>query len=248
MISAVVITKNEKKTISLCLGNLKFCSEIIVVDDYSTDKTVSIAKKFTRKVYKRKLNNDFSKQRNFGLSKTKNKWVLFIDSDEIVDKKLAREIKDAVKKEEFNGFYIKRTDYFLGKKLQWGEFLNKKFIRLGKKNKGKWQRAIHEHWDIKGKKGILDNSISHYSHTSLSQLVRKSDYYSTINASYLHANNESVTIFEVFLYPSIKFIHNYILKLGFLDGFYGIIFTIFMSYQSFLSRLKLYLLVKHNDQ
>lgn len=248
MISAVVITKNEEKILSSCLSKLTFCSEIIVVDDYSTDKTVQIAKKYTRKVYKRKLNNDFSKQRNFALSKAKNKWVLFVDSDERIDKKLADEIKKAVKNDSFDGYFIKRTDYFLGKEMKWGEFLNKKFVRLGKKKEGVWKRAVHEYWDIKGKKAVFDTPIKHYPHASLSELVKKSDEYSTINAQYLYDTNEAVTLFEVFLYPSIKFVHNYILKLGFLDGFYGLVFNIFMSFQSFLSRLKLYMLVNYHDR
>ncbi|MBI2029105.1 glycosyltransferase family 2 protein [Candidatus Gottesmanbacteria bacterium] len=242
MISAVVITKNEQEIISRCLSKLKFCNEIIIVDDFSTDNTLKIAKKYTSKIFKHHLSDNFSDQRNFGLRKAKNNWVLFVDSDEIITFSLAKEITSKINNSSNDAYYIKRIDYFFGKRMNWGEFLNKKFIRLIKKNKGKWVRPVHEYWFTKGKVGILNNHIKHYSHSSISVLINKINYYSGINANYLYYQKERGSMFEVFFYPSIKFIHNYILKLGFLDGFYGLIFSMFMSLHSFLSRLKLYFL------
>lgn len=240
MISAVVITKNEQEVISRCLSQLKFCDEIIIVDDFSTDNTLKIAKRYTSKIFKRHLSDNFSAQRNFGLRKSRSKWVLFVDSDEIITSGLAREIIRKVNNSSIDAYYISRIDYFFGKRMEWGEFLNKKFIRLVKKNKGKWMRPVHEHWFTTGKVGILKNYIKHYSHSSISDVISKINYYSGINANYLYYQKEQGSIFEVFFYPGIKFIHNYILKLGFLDGFYGLLFSILMSLHSFLSRLKLY--------
>ncbi|MCR4276754.1 MAG: glycosyltransferase, partial [Candidatus Roizmanbacteria bacterium] len=85
-LTAVVLTKNEEKNIENCLNSLVFCDEVIVVDDFSEDKTVEIVHKFDKniKVVQRKLNNDFAGQRNFGLTKSRNEWVLFVDADEVV--------------------------------------------------------------------------------------------------------------------------------------------------------------------
>ena len=94
MISAVVLTKNEEKNIKRCLESLTLADEIIIIDDYSTDFTIRKIEKTNKKakIYKRHLNNDFAGQRNYGLSKAKGEWVLFVDADEIIPEALASEI------------------------------------------------------------------------------------------------------------------------------------------------------------
>lgn len=83
MISVVVLTKNNDSSVGKCLESVLWCDEIIVIDDFSDDNTVEIARSFTSRIYKKKLNDNFSEQRNFGLLKVNEDWVLFIDSDEI---------------------------------------------------------------------------------------------------------------------------------------------------------------------
>ena len=96
-LSVIILTKNEENNILDCLESMVFADEIIVVDDYSEDRTEEVVKNLKNdeiKFYKRKLDNDFSAQRNFGLSKAKNDWVLFLDADERVSTSLREEIKD----------------------------------------------------------------------------------------------------------------------------------------------------------
>lgn len=246
MLSVVIITKNEESRIEKCLKSVLFCDEIIVIDDYSKDSTVNIAKKYTKKIIKRKLSTDFSKQRNFGLSKAKNEWVLFIDADEVVPNSLKQEIAKTLKQKRntINGYYIPRTDIFLGKKLRYGETGNIKLLRLARKSKGKWVRPVHEVMEVEGESQTLVYALLHYSHSSLAGFIKKINYYSTINARYLYDKKAVIHKIDLILYPSTKFILNFILKRGFLDGYYGYIFAIVMSMHSFLTRAKLYLL-KH---
>lgn len=91
MLSVVILTANEEHTITECIRSVSFAEEIIVVDDQSTDDTVLRAQKMGAVVYTRKL-DDFASQRNFGLSKAKGDWVLFIDADERIPKNLQNEI------------------------------------------------------------------------------------------------------------------------------------------------------------
>src|SRR3989338_6025984 len=114
-LSAVVLTKNEEKNIERCLKALDFCNEIIVVDDYSTDNTKNqISKiknqndKLNIKILNNNLNNDFAQQRNFGLLKSSNDWVLFIDADEEVSKELKKEIVSL-----FHGSIVKTNAFNL---------------------------------------------------------------------------------------------------------------------------------------
>jgi len=90
-LSVVILTSDEEKNISGCLKSVSFADEVIVIDDGSTDATVTIAQKLGARVYTRKL-DDFASQRNYGLSVATGDWVLFVDADERVSKNLRNEI------------------------------------------------------------------------------------------------------------------------------------------------------------
>jgi glycosyltransferase involved in cell wall biosynthesis len=250
MITVVIITKNEEENIKRCLESVKWCNEMIIVDDNSNDKTVEIAKKYKATVYLRDLNNDFSAQRNFGLSKAKNEWVLFVDSDEIISDALAFEMQNATGLRDQNlrnhdGFYIKRVDFMWGKQLKYGETGDKKFLRLAKKESGLWEEQVHERWMVKGLIGELVNPIFHFPHKSMNEFLREINYYTDIRAMELNNHNRKVSSLSIIGYPLGKFIVNYVLKRGFMDGMAGLIYAITMSFHSFLVRSKLW--VKNDE-
>ena len=246
MISAVILTKNEEQNIEKCLESVKWCDEIIVVDDNSSDKTIEIAKKYKTTIYHHPLNNDFSAQRNFGLSKAKNEWALFIDSDEIVSDALAYEISNAVGLKDqdlrpFNGFYIKRVDFMWGKELKYGETGSVKLLRLAKKDAGVWVGMAHEKWKIDGSVGKLINPLKHFPHKTLDEFLKEINFYTEIRAMELKNKNIKAFFWSILLYPLGKFALNYLLRRGFLDGMQGLVFAIVMSFHSFLVRGKLWL-------
>lgn len=242
MISAVILSKNSALTIDRCLISLTFCREIIVIDDYSTDKTLQICRKYTSYVYQRKLADNFSSQRNFALTKCNNDWVLYIDSDETVSKDLKDEILTAIKNENMNGYYIPRKEFFLGKEMKWGEFLRFKLMRLGRKKSGIWKRPIHEVWEITGNCNNLSTSLIHHSHEKLESFLNKINYYSNINAKFIYENYGRPNVLAIIAYPLLKIFYIYILKLGFLDGTHGAVSAFLMGWHSFLSRAKAYFL------
>src|SRR3989344_2145139 len=144
-LSVIILTKNEEKNIFDCLESVKDADEVIVIDDNSEDRTEDVINSFGKKVkiYKKSLLDDFSKQRNFGLSKAKNSWVLFIDADERVPNGLFDEISNEVNKDNFDGYLIKRRDVLWDKKLRYGETGNIKLLRLARRNAGKWRGKVH---------------------------------------------------------------------------------------------------------
>jgi glycosyltransferase involved in cell wall biosynthesis len=243
-ISAVVLARNEEKNIEDCLKSLNWCDEVLVIDDHSSDSTVSIAKQLKARVLKRPLNGDFATQHNFGLSKAKGEWVLFVDADERVTSVLKKEILQSIKVDEFKGFYLKRTDFFGGRQLKHGETAQVKLLRLGKRKAGRWHRKVHETWQIKGKIGVLDNPLLHYPHSTIADFLKGVNYYSTLHAQQFHSEKVKSGLFRIIFNPLGKFIHNYLLRLGFLDGTPGLIVAMMMSFHSFLARAKLYLLWK----
>ncbi|HWA51919.1 MAG TPA: glycosyltransferase family 2 protein [Patescibacteria group bacterium] len=235
MISAVVIAKNEEGNIENCLKNLNFCDEIIIIDDYSADNTAKIAKNFTTKIYKRHLNYNFAAQRNYGLTKASCEWILFVDADEIVSNTLKAEILLKISQENINGFYIKRRDIFLDRELKFGETGNVKLLRLAKKDSGKWKRKVHEYWNIKGQTQELGSYLIHDKKQNLFEFVNKLNDYSTLHAQENEKENKKSNMFKIVLYPFLKFVDNYFLKLGFLDGIPGFINATLMSFHSFLA-------------
>lgn len=247
MISAVVLTRNEEQNIRKCFRGLGWCDELIVIDDYSTDNTWKLTKELGAKVYKRHLNNDFSAQRNFGLSKAKNEWVLFLDGDEVVSKFLKSEILERVfakggqEKLKCNGFYIKRRDFWMERELKHGYTGETRLLRLGKKGKGKWKRAVHEYWDIAGPTCELENVIEHYPHPTIGEFVADINRYSEIHASENKRERKKFNFLFVIFHPAGKFFVDYILKLGFLDGTQGFVYAIMMSFHSFLSWSRLWI-------
>ncbi len=253
-ISAVVLTKNEEKNIERCLKSIDFCDEIIVVDDYSTDRTIEIVRKIyvgvgldrpIYKVFQRKLNNDFAAQRNFGLGKASNEWVLFIDADEVVSENLKLEIKNL--KFETDAYYLKRRDYFWNQELKFGEVKKVRdlgIVRLIKKNSGTWMGSVHEVFHTAKKVGQLDSFLNHYPHPTLKEFIQDVNYYSSIRAEELFNRETKTNVFEIVFFPFGKFIYNYFLNLGFLDGPAGFTYAFMMSFHSFLVRAKLYQLTR----
>lgn len=240
MISAVVLTKNEEKNIKECMKSLEWCDEIVVIDDYSEDKTLTVARRFNGKVYQRHLANDFAGQRNFALEKVKGEWVLFIDADERVSKALAREIRQVIKSNFLAGFYLKRQDWLWEKALKHGETAKVRLLRLAKKQAGEWRRGVHETWQIKGKTDQLKNPIIHYPHQTISEFLSNLNFHSSLHAKALKREGIRPSFFRLLINPFGKFIQNYFFRLGFLDGMPGLISALMMSFHSFLARAKLY--------
>ncbi len=174
---------------------------------------------------------DFALERNLSLQKAKTEWVLFVDTDEKVSPELEKEIKNITTDTKYDGFYIKRKDYFLDKWLRFGETGSIKLLRLGRKRAGKWVRKVHEYWDIKNA-GELKSLLLHYP----IQSIEKINFYSEIDAKEFGY----FSLPEIFYKPLGKFIQNYFFRLGFLDGFPGFVHAWMMSFQSLVVRVKQY--------
>lgn len=240
MISAVVLTKNEEKNIADCLKTLTWCDEILVIDDSSTDTTQEIAKKHGATVVVHSIDNNFASQRNFGLEKARHQWVLFIDADERMSESLKNEILKRVGNERVNGYYLKRQDSMWGKVLRYGEQGDMQLLRLGRKGKGKWRGKVHETWEIEGNKNVLDSPLLHFSHPTLKEFLSEINFYSTLRAQELQSQGVKSGFVSVIGYPKAKFLQDYFLKLGLLDGIEGFIVAMMMSLHSFLVRGKLW--------
>ncbi len=232
-LTAVILTNKEPKDITPTANSVDFADEVLLVRD-GTGKEKQIG---NTKIIFNKLNSNFSDQRNLGLSRAKNDWVLFVDDDETVSKELADEIKQASRDENISGYYLKRIDRYHDQVLHHGETGNIKIVRLGRRSSGKFDRPVHEIWQIKGKVGVLNNSLIHERGDLVSTFVDRMAFYGPIDAKELTKENKPFTYWRCLLNPKGKFLANYFLKLGFLDGLLGLFQAYLMGVQSLTVRV-----------
>lgn len=240
-LSVVVLTHNDESRIVDCLECLGFANELIVIDDESSDRTLELVRNFTEKIYIRALKNNFSNQRNFALNYVHSNWVFFVDSDELVSAALRDEILSTIRNQEYTGYYIKRFDYVWETKLKHGELSEVKLLRLAKKDAGKWHGRVHEIWNVKGKVGELSHALLHVPHQNVREFVKDVDEYSNLRVEELLEKQINVSFVQIILFPVGKFLRNYLIRQGYRDGVAGFIYSIMMSFHSFLVRSKLYL-------
>lgn len=241
-LSVIILTHNSERTLSDCIESVSWCDEIIVLDDNSSDKTLEIAKEHKTKIYRRSVKEDFAKQRNYGLTLVKNEWVLFVDADEQVSEALSHELQETLKDARCNGYLVPRRDIRWGKKLRFGEYFHFSLLRLGKIGKGPWVGKVHERWGIVEPIGALKAPILHFPQNGINDFLEKINIYSTIRARELQKKGVHVDSIGIISYPLGKFVFNYIIRLGFLDGIPGIISAIGMSFYTFMVRAKLWFL------
>jgi len=222
-ISAFIITKNEEKKIEDALKSIDFIDEIVVVDDYSDDRTLNICKKFGVKIFQNKFTG-FKDQKSFAMSLTSNDWVLELDADERVSDELKDFLKN-LKTEDvsgYDGFLFKRKTYFWGKWLRYGGSYPDYKLRLYNKKKGKWSEGnIHERFIVAGKTLKIPHDILHYQDADLNTLLQRTIRYSRMSAYDAFSQGKVAKWHHYTVRPIYTFFYRYFFRLGFLDGIQG---------------------------
>ncbi len=229
-LGCAIITLNEEDSLERALKSVDFCDEIVVVDSFSIDNTVSIAKKYTDKVYLNKFVN-YGLQKNFAIEKLSTDWVLSIDADEVVSDQLKQEIINVIKNSQFDSYYIKIQLVFLGKALRFGGAQNW-HLRLFKKGLKFRESVIHEKVESKNF-SYLKGKIFHYSYKDLSDYIEKLNKYTSISAS-LKKNNKVRPILRF----NLELIKRFVLRGAFLDGYEGTLYALLSSFQQLIKYAK----------
>jgi glycosyltransferase involved in cell wall biosynthesis len=244
-ISAVCITLNEERWIKQYIESLWFAEEIIIVDSFSTDNTVKIASQFDKvTVLQRKFDN-FSSQKNYALSKAKNNWVTFFDLDEEIKPELAQELITAFKTNKSAvAFSVKRNLIFMNKPIKYSGFQTDWVIRFFNKETCSYTNLVHEKLACRGPIKKLKNTVPHHSYKSFDDYTSKLYSYSSLQAQTLFQKGKKATFFHFIFRPAYRFWHQYLIRLGILDGKEGFILAYINAYAVFRRYTKLYLLHK----
>lgn len=227
-LTAIIITKNEESRLERCLQGVRWADEVIVVDDFSEDRTVEIAGQYGCKVIQH-LQTSFGGQRNIGIRKASNEWILHLDADDIVSEELRREIvsKALQSGSPFDAFAVTRRMYFLGKPMLHGDWhLRNKQIRFARREKGWFTETVHERLVVEGRVGELKEPIDHYSIPSISNYIEKMNRYSDEEVLQLSDRESAYSLLTgCVMRPLKRFIGNYVVRAGFLDGTRGFILS-----------------------
>ncbi|WP_055448896.1 glycosyltransferase family 2 protein [Lacinutrix mariniflava] len=246
MISALAITYNEESHIESYIESLSFADEIIIVDSFSTDNTVALAKKHDVTIIQRKFVN-FSDQKNFAISLAKNDWVTFFDLDEKISPELINEIVTTVKsKNPLKAYNIKRSFNFMGKRIKYSGFQTDVAVRLFNKNYCKYNgKAVHESIETSEKVGLLKHALDHQTYKTFDIYNQKLNQYSKLQAEELYKKNVRPNLYHFLFRPWYRFMHQYFIRLGFMDGKEGFIISYVHAFSVYKRYIQLWAMYRN---
>lgn len=241
-LSVVVITYNEENNIGRCLDSVQqIADEIIILDSFSTDRTAEIGKSKGAKFYQQKFQG-YGRQKNDALDHCTHDMVLSLDADEALSPFLIEVILRLKQSAFSNAYSMNRCTNYCGKFIRHGSWYPDKKVRLFNRKFLQWgNSAIHEKVEVPVGITIqhLQGDILHFSFNSISEHVDQNNKFSSISAQTLFTSGKRTSLFKIVINPLWAFVLSYIVRLGFLDGFFGFVVAINISHLTFLKHSKL---------
>ncbi|SHG44276.1 glycosyltransferase family 2 protein [Winogradskyella jejuensis] len=237
-LSVIIPTYNEENYVEKAIRSVRFADEIIVVDSFSTDKTLEIAEKYNCKITQRKFDN-FSNQKNHALEFATGEWVLFVDADERIPYALKQEIKAAMTSGKHAGYKLNFPHFYMNRFLY---NHSDNVLRLVKRANCRFEGLVHEKLIIDGSIGQLKNPVLHFTYKGLLHYISKKDSYAWFQAEQMLKKGKKATYFHLGFKPFYRFFRSYILRKGFMDGIPGLAVASINAYGVFSRYVKLMLL------
>jgi len=242
-LSTVIITFNEEANIARCLqalGNL--ADEVLVVDSFSTDRTVEICHQHGARVVQHAFAG-YVEQKNFATDQAKFDHILQLDADEVLTEELRQSIGVVKANWQHAAYSLARLTNYCGTWVRHGGWYPDRKLRLYDRRRGRWQGLLlHERYEVLPGQtvGQLAGDALHYSYHSIAQHVSQLNKFTSITAQELALRGKTrVTIFHLLIKPLWKFVHGYVFRLGFLDGFAGLSIGAISAWGVFLKFAKL---------
>lgn len=253
-ISVLINTFNEEKNIRNCLESVKWADEIIVVDMYSDDRTVEIAREYTDKIYMYERMGYADPARQFALEKASNEWVLVVDADEIVPIKLRNKLIEIAESGEYDAVLIPHINYFFGHKMKgtgWGP-LQDMHVRFFKKKFMNYGTRIHNFSNLDPSARVYklkDESLGfiHFNYIDVEHFLEKLNRYTTIEAKNAVDAGGKFSVTKLLIIMLKEFINRFIRRKGYMDGFQGFALSMLMMAYRLSASLKHYLIEKYSS-
>ncbi|ESH88903.1 glycosyl transferase family 2 [Cupriavidus sp. HPC(L)] len=266
-VSVLILTLNEEKNLARCLESVSWSDDVVVLDSYSTDQTLEIARRHGARVFQRKFDN-WSAHQNWANENIdfKHKWVYYSDADEVVSPELAAELREIADQVPADGssapvaYRVRYKNYFLGKWIRFAGGYPIWVLRFFQPDKVRWERLVNPAPVVDGSVGFLRHHFLHYSfnkgfdawfdkHNKYSmgealETIRSLDEdkfrFSSLLASDPPARRRALKelSFRLPMRPVARFLYLYLLKFGFIDGKAGFHYCVLVSIYEYMVVLK----------
>jgi glycosyltransferase involved in cell wall biosynthesis len=241
-ISAIIVCYNEEKNIGRCLKSLKWCDEIVVIDSFSTDRTVEICRQFTDIVIQRAWAG-YRDQKAFAHSQATKEWVLMVDSDEEVTPELQNEIREQLiaTGAHYAGFLLPRLVFYLNRWWRRGGWYPDYDVRLFRRDRARWDgMEPHEKIIVDGAVRRLRHPLHHFSYRNIEDHLQRINRFTSISSTELRKEGKQWHLSDALLRPAFRFCRSYFLKGGFREGFAGFYVAVSAAVYVFLKYAKLW--------
>lgn len=242
-ITAIIPCKNEQFNIRECLESLvPIADEILVADSGSTDRTMAIAAEFPQvRIVQReyRTSGDF---KNWAIPQAKHEWVVLLDADERLTPALQQEILATVAAPACDGYWIYRANHFMGHSTPYGDAATDKVVRLFRRDLSRYE-GPSDHGEVQvstGRVGVLKEKMLHYTCWSYDQVFHKFHRYTTLQAQQWHAAGKDTSYFRLLGNPIFRFLREYFLQGGFLNGKTGVQLAMLAAFYSFMKQARLW--------
>lgn len=242
-LTVIIPTYNEEWNIRDCLESVEWTDEILVVDSFSTDRTVELAKPYAHRILQREYINSAT-QKNWAIPQAQHDWVLIVDADERVTESLRQEIQELLSRPgepDCDGYRIRRENYAWGKRIRYCGWQGDWVVRLFDRRKGRYEeKEVHADVVIHGKVGTLQSPLIHYTYRDLKHYFSKFNRYTHWGALELKKQGRRARWYHLLLHPVFRFVRMYIFQRGFLDGLHGLVLCGLSAFSVFTKYAKLW--------
>jgi len=247
-LSVVTMTKNSSEKIIDCIESVKWCDDIVIVDDLSKDNTLELVRNYTNNIHQRKWENE-GIQRNFAYSKAKNEYILSLDSDERVTPELRDEIIALIEAGfTYNGYNIPHRNYMGTRWIQYGGWYPNAKLKLFKKSEFKYaEEEYHPPAIMEGDRLTLSAEIIHLAYRDIADMVSKLNHQTNFEARKWFRDKRKMSLARAIRKTIDRFLKAFILKQGFRDGFLGFMMAGLGGFYQILSYAKLVELKDRKD-
>lgn len=249
-LSAVIITFNEEHNIGRCLESIKdVVDEIVVVDSFSTDRTREICESYGAKFIEHIFEGHIQ-QKNWAITQASNPYVLSLDADEALDETLKQEVLKTKNNWVADAYRMNRLTNYCGQWIHHSGWYPDRKLRLWDSRLGEWGGDNpHDRYELHDSKGTiqqLKGDILHYSYYTVEEHYKQSIYFTDIQSKAQYNRGKRVSTIQLVVNPAVRFIKNYFINLGFLDGKNGWIICKISAYSTYLKYKKILQLQRAN--
>lgn len=239
-LSVAIITMNEEERLTDCLASVAFADEVVVVDSGSTDRTVAIAEAHGARVIVQAWLG-FGRQKQCAIDHCRNRWVLVLDADERIPAATAREIAAALEHPAYAAYSLPRQNFFCGRWLKRAGWWPDRVVRLFDKARARMSdRLVHEGVVVDGPVGVLQGVIVHHANRDLTHTLAKINSYSSAGATEMARAGRRGSLIQATGRAFWAFVHNYLVRRGFLDGREGFLQAVCDATNIFFKYAKLW--------